>query len=213
MPYTTIVSGTTITTAWANANVRDQVITPFADNSARASAISSPVTGQHVYITGTNRLEAYTGSLFVPIAGAMPRCHAYRSSAQGGITTGATHVVNWDSELYDTDSIHDTASVTSRFTVPTGMGGLWFCSYSISFVTSGAGLRQAWIQHSSGSRRYAMMQSVGYSGGEVTLTGAACVTTSQAEYFELYVYQDSGSTLSVGTITSDHMQVRYMGPS
>lgn len=49
MPYTTLVSGTTITAAWANANVRDQTVTPFASWAARDSAISSPVAGMVVY--------------------------------------------------------------------------------------------------------------------------------------------------------------------
>jgi hypothetical protein len=45
MPYSTVVSGTTITAAWGNANVRDQVVTPFATAAARTSAITSPVLG------------------------------------------------------------------------------------------------------------------------------------------------------------------------
>lgn len=46
MAYSTIVTGTTISSSWANADVRDQVIVPFASTAARSSAITSPVTGQ-----------------------------------------------------------------------------------------------------------------------------------------------------------------------
>jgi len=45
MAYTTIVTGTSISSSWANADVRDQVVTPFASVAARSSAITSPVTG------------------------------------------------------------------------------------------------------------------------------------------------------------------------
>lgn len=60
MPYTTVTSGTTITAAWANANVRDQVVTPFAGTSARSSAITSPLEGMATYDTTNNNFEIYT---------------------------------------------------------------------------------------------------------------------------------------------------------
>lgn len=62
MPYTTIVAGTTITASWANASVRDQVVTPFATTAARDSAISSPVDGMLAAITDTDALSYYDGS-------------------------------------------------------------------------------------------------------------------------------------------------------
>lgn len=212
MPYTTIVSGTTITTSWANANVRDQVITPFASNVARAAAVTSPVTGQHVYITGTNRLEAMTGSLFVPIAGAMPRAFAYRSASMT-VPTSTLTVVTWNTDLYDTDAIHDTASVTSRFTVPTGMAGMWFVSYSIAFDPSGTGIRNTFLLTSAGARRYAEQTHDANGSSNQMNTGSAMIDMAAAEYVELWAFQDSGSTLSVCTTTNNYMQVRYMGPS
>src|SRR5690349_19604170 len=71
MPYTTLVAGTTITASWANANVRDQVVTPFANSAARTSAISSPVAGMISYLTGTKQIEPYDGSAWVPANGTM----------------------------------------------------------------------------------------------------------------------------------------------
>jgi hypothetical protein len=62
MGYSTVVAGTTITASWANANVRDQVVTPFATTSARDSAISSPVDGMLAAITGTDALSYYDGA-------------------------------------------------------------------------------------------------------------------------------------------------------
>lgn len=62
MPYTTNVSGTTITAAWGNANVRDQVVTPFASVSARDSAIISPIGGMYATTTDTGYLWRYNGA-------------------------------------------------------------------------------------------------------------------------------------------------------
>jgi hypothetical protein len=63
MPYTTLVPGTTITASWANANVRDQVVTPFATAATRASAVTSPVTGMTTHradLGSLGGLECYT---------------------------------------------------------------------------------------------------------------------------------------------------------
>jgi hypothetical protein len=45
MAYTTIVSGTNITSSWANANVRDQAVSPFGSTAARTAAITAPIAG------------------------------------------------------------------------------------------------------------------------------------------------------------------------
>jgi len=65
MPYTTIVAGTYATAAWANANVRDQVITTFATTTARDAAITAPVEGMVAYIGSNDSSEGlytYNGS-------------------------------------------------------------------------------------------------------------------------------------------------------
>lgn len=62
MPYTTVVAGTTITAAWSNANVRDQVVTPFANAAARTSAITSPVDGMIAYLGDVDWYERYKTS-------------------------------------------------------------------------------------------------------------------------------------------------------
>lgn len=65
MAYTTIVTGTTVSSSWANADVRDQVIVPFASTAARSSAITVPVNGQVSAITAadsTHGIYQYNGT-------------------------------------------------------------------------------------------------------------------------------------------------------
>jgi hypothetical protein len=62
MPYTTLGAGTTITAAWANTNVRDQVVSTFADSAARTTAIGSPSEGMISFLTGSNRADVYNSS-------------------------------------------------------------------------------------------------------------------------------------------------------
>jgi hypothetical protein len=63
MPYTTSVAGTTITASWANANVRDQTISPFATAAARDSAITAPIHGQMAYTQDTSTLWVFTAGV------------------------------------------------------------------------------------------------------------------------------------------------------
>jgi len=65
MPYTTINSGDYIESSWANANVRDQVVTPFSSTATRNSTITSPVAGMLSTLTTntvTEGLYEYTSA-------------------------------------------------------------------------------------------------------------------------------------------------------
>lgn len=64
MPYTTVVSGTTITASWANTNVRDQVVTPHASSSARAAAVTSPVDGMISYLQDVDIFYGYINGAY-----------------------------------------------------------------------------------------------------------------------------------------------------
>jgi hypothetical protein len=136
MPYTTIVAGSTITSSWANANVRDQVVTSFANAAARASAISSPIEGMVTYLQDTNRTDFYNGTVWQPLNGASVK--AIRSSDQT-ITTGITTTINWNSAAYDSHGFWSGANPT-RLTAP------WLGFYTISTTIS-------WNSTTSGTSR------------------------------------------------------------
>lgn len=57
MAYTTIVSGTNITSSWANANVRDQAVSPFGSTSARTAEITAPIAGMVSTLTTNTSAE------------------------------------------------------------------------------------------------------------------------------------------------------------
>jgi hypothetical protein len=65
VPFTTVTAGSTITASWSNANVRDQVVTPFASAAARTSAVTSPVTGMLSYRTDGAVFDGYDGANWV----------------------------------------------------------------------------------------------------------------------------------------------------
>lgn len=69
MPYTTITAGATITSSWANSNVRDQVVSQFASTAARDAAITSPVNGMVCVTTDTNSVWLRTSSGWTKVGG------------------------------------------------------------------------------------------------------------------------------------------------
>jgi hypothetical protein len=51
-------------------------------------------------------------------------CRVYKSATQT-VASGNTDVVSFNTEDYDTDTLHDNATNNSRITIPTGFGGYW----------------------------------------------------------------------------------------
>jgi len=49
--------------------IRVRAVTPYADSSARATAVPSPVEGQMSYLLDTNAVEVYDGSGWTSISG------------------------------------------------------------------------------------------------------------------------------------------------
>lgn len=56
-----------------------------------------------------------------------------RATASGNQTISANTdtTVTWDTEAYDTDGFHSTASNTERITIPSGMGGYYWVTVTV----------------------------------------------------------------------------------
>lgn len=97
MPYTTVVAGNVITASWANNNIRDQVVTPFADASTRSSAIASPIDGQITYLASVNRFDGGEGGSWRPLPGQL--------IARGNRATSSTTTTTVEIGVMRIDSI------------------------------------------------------------------------------------------------------------
>jgi len=137
LPYTTLVAGTSILASWANASVRDQVVTPFATTSARSSAVSSPVEGMVSAITDDNRIEVYDGSAYQRIAhyAASGRTQVQLRRAANQSMTNSTYTsVSWDTEDSDADGF--ITATSSTLTVPSGLGGWYIMEFNATAQAS-----------------------------------------------------------------------------
>lgn len=126
MPYTTNVAGTTITAAWGNANVRDQVVTPFANVAARTSAITVPVDGMLASMTDADVVDYYDGAAWSPI----------------GPNVADALTVTTTPPVVATTSFSSEAEISSKFrlTLPVVRAGeLWAFCYSFMYNQSATG--------------------------------------------------------------------------
>jgi hypothetical protein len=65
-----------------------------------------------------------------------PTCRLYNSTAFE-VAEGDWRTVTWDSESYDSDSLHSTTTNTERIVIPTGGAGLYLFGGVARFGTSG----------------------------------------------------------------------------
>lgn len=209
MPYTTVVAGTTITASWGNTNVRDQVVTPFANSSARSSAISSPVAGMVSYLTGTKQIEPYDGSAWVPANGTIL---AYGQRVTDKVFSGTeVGVLRLDSISCRAGYRYMIMTSNLRLNVTSGETGKANLRYSTSgsagtsdtvLITLESNANSAFSPNQShvmccsiapGTVTLSVLLTVARAGGSnnVTMTGSA---TQPIELYVIMVGPDPGDT-------------------
>ena len=66
--YRTFADGEVLTAALVQNYLQDQAVMVFADSAARTAAIGTATEGMFSYLSGTDALEYYDGSSWVPFA-------------------------------------------------------------------------------------------------------------------------------------------------
>lgn len=117
-------------------------------------------------------------------------------------TTGATSTdktLLWDTDAFDTDGFHSTASNTHRITIPSGLDGDYLFSVQIEFEFNATGDRRVWIEDSAATMILGVnAKSTNGSASSlhrVTLSGVIA-DCAAADWFAAHYYQDSGATLT-----------------
>jgi hypothetical protein len=202
MPYTTVVAGTAITASWSNANVRDQVVTPFASAAARASAVASPPDGMITVLTDSYSVDMCKAGSWVPAINA-PICMLKQIAVQS-VANATNTAITFTDEIVDTLGWHSTSTNTSRIT-PT-VAGWYMVQGKVTFGTSTAGGRNASIWKNGvaidGSAGYITMGSL--NGSESIHTSLTMVyVNGTTDYIELYVIQNSGGAVNTATAVAE----------
>ena len=123
------------------------------------------------------------------------RALVYKTGNQS-IADNTTIALTWDAEVYDTHAIHDNSTNNSRLTVPNGFTQARLC-FSVN-APSATGQRVAHVRK-NGSADYGLPRQETDSAGADGLAGmGAWVDVVPGDYFELYYFQNSGSSMNIG---------------
>jgi len=125
------------------------------------------------------------------------RAQVYNSSDQTTANNTA-FLMLWNSEFWDSNSLHSTSSNTSRITVPTGGNtGVWMLLAVISWTSNATGSR--WVQFFKNGAALGVPSIVAPVSGTVTNQAYSVVDDAPAvgDYYEVKVTQTSGGNLDV----------------
>ena len=130
------------------------------------------------------------------------------NSTTQAISNNTHTAVTWDTEEFDTDAFHSTATNTSRFTIPAGKGGKYLFNCSVRWDNNGSSDRILEI-YKNGTIFAALDVLTGNYPGYMVSRTLNLVAT---DYVELYVYQNSGGsrTLELGGIRG-WAELLYLG--
>lgn len=106
--FRTFAVGEVLTAANVNDYLMEQVVTVFADATARDAAITSPQEGQISFLKNTDVLTYYSGSSWAEYIGSGDITAVNTSSTSGlsgGASSGAVNLVVDPSQLSDGSSI------------------------------------------------------------------------------------------------------------
>lgn len=131
----------------------------------------------------------------------VPFCRAYHSVDQSIATGGGLTALALNSERWDTDGIHDTATNNSRLTCQTA--GTYVITGNVRFASNATGYRLVGIRQDAGSL-YGTQLFAALSGGDTIVSVATELRLTATQYVELCVAQTSGGALNVnGASTSN----------
>lgn len=123
-----------------------------------------------------------------------PKCRVYNSAAISITTSGTDQALTFNSERYDTDTLHSTAVNTGRVTITTA--GTYDVGAAVDFAASATGYRTVYLRL-NGSTIIASQKSAASPSGTHQLTVTTQYPFAAGDYIEVVVVQSSGAALNV----------------
>jgi hypothetical protein len=123
-----------------------------------------------------------------------PAARVYHSSGQV-ITTSTETALNFDSERFDTDTIHDNATANTRLTCRTA--GRYMITTSIGWDANATGIRYCLLRLNGTTYIARDVATLGHATVNTTHTLAAPYDLAVNDYVEVAVMQTSGGNLGI----------------
>lgn len=141
----------------------------------------------------------------------VPAARAY-NSANIAISNATNTALTFDSERWDTDTIHSTSSNTGRLTATTA--GKYLIVGQVRWPANVTGLRQVWIKLNA-TTDIAVKRKAQTENDLLGMDVTTLYDLDATDYVELYVYQNSGGSLNVEASSAwspEFMMIR-LGPT
>jgi hypothetical protein len=186
--------------------------------TAGTATVSKPTNATLALVQNAGGVLYFTATgtaIFMPFdVGAAATAFAGSSvynSANQSINNATLTAVTFNSESFDTDAYHSTATNTSRFTIPSGKAGKYLVSATLNFGSNATGVRYISLYKNGAAVIYG--NSVpGSSAGGTALAMSYLVDLAVSDYIELYAYQSTGVAADVlGGSTLTVFQLHYLG--
>jgi len=134
-------------------------------------------------------IKTNVNNLIVP-----PSCRVYKAAAQS-INSGSDTAIQFDSERWDTDSMHDTVTNKTRITANTA--GIYVITGHAMFAANATGIRAIYIRLNGSTRIAQQLMPSNSAGTDTALSVATVYELAAADYVELMAVQTSGGALNV----------------
>ena len=156
---------------------------------------SGTVTGARLGVGSANQVLTSDGTdvAWAAAGGGLKGCRVYNSATQTISSASVTELV-WDSETFDTDAFHSTASATGRLTIPSGEDGKYLIIAQCNFQPRNSGNFQIIVRKNGSDAAWGGFDNPS-QGEHVTITDV--MDLAEADYIQMFVYQNSGSTVDV----------------
>lgn len=123
-----------------------------------------------------------------------PACSVYNSTVQELTTSGTSLALTADSENFDNDSMHSTATNTSRITVQTG--GRYEAIATVQFEANATGIRNVFFRRDgTPGDDFVGLRVDAASSGVTNITATRRVVMTAGQYLECFALQTSGGAL------------------
>jgi len=124
---------------------------------------------------------------------------AYDSTNQS-LTDSTYENITFDSEHFDSNSMHNTSSTTSR--IKCNSDGLYLAVFKVTFDTNTTGIRRVQLREnaagsSAGGTARGVWNGPALSGENTIVAGSRLVRLVDTDYVEIFAYQNSGGALDV----------------